>query len=440
MSSDEEGSGIRGRIDRFFDKRAKEQQDLISTALGGEVVEEKVTKKSKLALTKKSEKIHKVKKSRKKAASIAKDVPEVEISPIARSFVRLTTDYPPITIGIMTAIMLFMLIGIGKTNINGAMEVYLPKGSVEEELLLEVREDWSTDIIVIYVETENVYDMSNKANITSRQVLLEMDYIERTVDPQGQTEEGGAGVVPSDGGVYDNVVWSFSISTLIKELHSTNSRVYDALITNSNEWAAASSDGASSGLAEIVGQAAAIAKDSAVESGQLNHYEIPSQSDIDSIVQDLPPAVLEKVIRDTNGDGVWDTAVILFGITSDVPPPVIIDEVYFTMNDRGNGLNRPDGQTYSRMMLTGPVPVTQAITERSFSEFWRVFPIGVVLCSIAIFLIQKRIRAVMISGIPTLYSIFITYGFIGWFQIEATPTIIALGPVSYTHLTLPTKA
>ena len=61
MSSDEEGSGIRGRIDRFFDKRAKEQQDLISTALGGEVVEEKVTKKSKLALTKKSEKIHKVK-------------------------------------------------------------------------------------------------------------------------------------------------------------------------------------------------------------------------------------------------------------------------------------------------------------------------------------------------------------------------------------------
>ena len=55
---------------------------------------------------------------------------------------------------------------------------------------------------------------------------------------------------------------------------------------------------ASSGLAEIVGQAAAIAKDSAVESGQLNHYEIPSQSEIDDIVQDLPPSVLEKVIRD----------------------------------------------------------------------------------------------------------------------------------------------
>lgn len=434
MSEDDKNSGLRGRIDRFFDRRAEEQQELISKALGGEVVEntsKNVTpnKSSKLATPKDSKKIHKVKNSKGTSKMSEALTNEVEISPIARSFVHLTTDYPPITLGIMTAIMLFMLIGIGKTNINGAMEVYLPKGSIEEELLLEVREDWSTDIIVIYVETDNAYDVSSKANITSRQVLLEMDHIERTVDPIGQEETGGAGIVPSDGGVQDNVVWSFSVSTLIKELHSTNSRVYDAIIENSAEWSASSSDGVTVAFAELIEQGALVAKESAVESGTLNHYEIPSQSDIDSIVEDLPPAVLEKVLRDTNGDGIWDTAVILFGVTSDVPPPVIIDKVNEVMINRGEDMGRPDGQTYSRMMLTGPVPVTQAITERSFSEFWRVFPIGVVLCSIAIFLIQKKIRAVMIAGIPTLYSIFITYGFIGWAGIEATPTIIALGPI-----------
>ena len=106
------------------------------------------------------------------------------------------------------------------------------------------------------------------------------------------------------------MVWSFSISTLIKELHSTNSRVYDALIVNSAEWADANTDGTSQGFAELLGQAAQIAKDSAVESNTLNHYEIPSQSDIDDIVADLPPAVTEKVLRDTNDDGVWDTAVL----------------------------------------------------------------------------------------------------------------------------------
>ena len=70
-------------------------------------------------------KAHKVKDSKVKLTkSKAK---EVEISPMARSFVKLTTDYPPLTIGIMTAITFVMLIGIGKMNINGAMEVYLTK-------------------------------------------------------------------------------------------------------------------------------------------------------------------------------------------------------------------------------------------------------------------------------------------------------------------------
>ena len=195
-----------------------------------------------------------------------------------------------------------------------------------------------------------------------------MDHIERTVDPIGQEETGGAGIVPSDGGVQDNVVWSFSVSTLIKELHSTNSRVYDAIIENSAEWSDSSSDGATVAFAELIEQGALVAKESAVESGTLNHYEIPSQSDIDSIVEDLPPAVLEKVLRDTNGDGIWDTAVILFGVTSDVPPPVIIDKVNEVMINRGEDMGRPDGQTYSRMMLTGPVPVTQEI------QHYQMFP------------------------------------------------------------------
>ena len=216
MSDEKKDSGFRGRIDRFFDKQAKEQQNLLQGKVGETSIKESWEEvKSKVGGKKSSKpisKAHKVKDSKPKLTkSKAK---EVEISPMARSFVKLTTDYPPLTIGIMTAITFVMLIGIGKMNINGAMEVYLPKGSVEEELLLEVREDYSTDIIVIYVETDNAYDVSSSANITNRQVLLELDYIERTVDENGQTEKGGAGVVPSDGGITDNVVWSFSISTL----------------------------------------------------------------------------------------------------------------------------------------------------------------------------------------------------------------------------------
>ena len=54
MSSEDKDSGIRGRIDRFFDKRAKEQQDLLSGKIGGVNIsdswsstKEKLAKKSK---------------------------------------------------------------------------------------------------------------------------------------------------------------------------------------------------------------------------------------------------------------------------------------------------------------------------------------------------------------------------------------------------------
>ena len=38
MSSDDEDSSIRGRIDRFFDKRAKEQQELLRGEIGGKKI------------------------------------------------------------------------------------------------------------------------------------------------------------------------------------------------------------------------------------------------------------------------------------------------------------------------------------------------------------------------------------------------------------------
>ncbi|MEC8878411.1 MAG: MMPL family transporter, partial [Candidatus Thermoplasmatota archaeon] len=171
------------------------------------------------------------------------------------------------------------------------------------------------------------------------------------------------------------------------------------------------------------------AKELAILTGALGGYEIPSQSDIDDYVEDIPPSVMEKVLRDTNGDTIWDTAVIVFGISGDADPAVVIERTYQAIAGRGEGLGRPDGLTYSNMELTGPVPVTQAITERSFHEFWRVFPLGVGLCALMIFALHRRIRAVLIAGVPTLYGILITYGIIGWWGREVTPTIIALGPI-----------
>ncbi len=431
LSSDEEQEGIRGRVDRFFSRQAKKRDELLDREAIGERLEE-VRRTIAISSPEPLRKLAQKRRERTAAPEPAvaeSSTDEVRIGPWSRSLVKLTTHQPPVTMGLMTALMFLMLIGIPQANINGAMEVYLPRGSPEEALLFEVREDWSTDIIVIYIETPNARDLNDETNITLRSVLIEMDYLERTLDFIGQIEEEDKpGVVPSDAGTIDDIVFSLSISTIIKELHSSNSRAYDALIDNGEEWAAAESGGISLLLEEAV-DGVRDAKNLAILTGALGGYEIPSQSDIDDYVEDIPPSVMEKVLRDTNGDTIWDTAVIVFGISGDADPAVVIERTYQAIAGRGEGLGRPDGLTYSSMELTGPVPVTQAITERSFHEFWRVFPLGVGLCALMIFALHRRIRAVLIAGVPTLYGILITYGIIGWWGREVTPTIIALGPI-----------
>ena len=438
MASDKEQEGIRSRIDRFFDRQAQKRDELLDREAMGQRLEEV---RRSIAISSPEPLRRLAQRRRERAAAAEPAAPEAgaeepasvaaetKIGPWSRSLVQLTTRQPPVTMGVMTALMLLMLIGIPQANINGAMEVYLPRGSPEEALLFEVREDWSTDIIVIYVETPNAWDPRDDTNITFRSVLLELDYLERTLDFIGQVEENDQpGVVPSDAGTVDNIVFSLSISTIIKELHSSNSRAYDALIDNGELWAAAETGGTSSLLQQFV-ELLREAKQAAILAGALGSYEIPGQGDIDGYVEDIPESVREKVLRDTNQDGIWDTAVIVFGISGDVNPAIVIDRVQQALDGRGEGLGRPDGLTYSKMELTGPVPVTQAITERSFHEFWRVFPLGVGLCAVMIFALHRRIRAVLIAGVPTLYGILITYGIIGWWGREVTPTIIALGPI-----------
>ena len=40
-------------------------------------------------------------------------------------------------------------------NVNGDLEVYLPDGSQVAGLISKVEEDWSTNVMVVYIESEN---------------------------------------------------------------------------------------------------------------------------------------------------------------------------------------------------------------------------------------------------------------------------------------------
>ena len=104
--------------------------------------------------------------------------------------------------------------GKSSMNVNGYLEVYLPGDSEVTALIAEVEKNWTTNVMVIYVESYAIEDepLSGR-NITSVPVLEEIEQLENLLNPE--QNDGGA----------DNVIYVLSISTVIKEVNSSAGRV-----------------------------------------------------------------------------------------------------------------------------------------------------------------------------------------------------------------------
>ncbi|MEK9909550.1 MAG: MMPL family transporter [Candidatus Thalassarchaeaceae archaeon] len=337
--------------------------------------------------------------------------------------------------------------GKSSMNVNGDLEVYLPQGSEVSALLTQVEsvEGWTTNVMVIYVESEIVYienaDGTREAvdgsgrNITEVSTLEEIEKLENLLNP-GQNDKGE-----------DNVIYVLSISSVIKEVNSSAGRV-------ATSFASAVSEAVDDPtISDFVNQS--------IEDNQdlFGNYAIPDdQARVDQILDEMPPNALNKLVRDVgtwenevqignkSGFG-WNRAVVIIGISDqlkdDSGEEITISE--FIENTQLGIIELSEANEWDQrglsMTLTGPVPITNAVTEESFNLFWNVFPIGVVFVALGLFLFHcdlfqtGRIRfvqgfkVVVISGLPTLCSVFITMGIIGWTNYEVTMTVIIVGPI-----------
>ena len=123
------------------------------------------------------------------------------------------TKFPPATVLVFLMLTLFFVYHSGflddsqfrsdpepSLKVNGDLEVYLPEGSTVLENIRTVEDDWSTNVMIIYIE-------SPSDNITSQRILQEMAYVESRLNP-----------VLSDPS--DDVIYVLSLSTVIKEVNS----------------------------------------------------------------------------------------------------------------------------------------------------------------------------------------------------------------------------
>ena len=365
------------------------------------------------------------------------------------------TRFPAFTVLFCLLVTTFFALESGLTdqwtgdrsmNVNGDLQAFLPEGSQVAEDITMVEEDWTTNVMIIYVESE-------KVNITNLDILNQMDTIEQELNWKN-----------SDDGVEDNIIYILSISSVIKEINSSAPRVADAFVQNAGE---------ATGLGVVAENMSSVIEQ---YGGLVGGYSIPDDDDrVRQIVGELPENARDKLVRDVgkveNGTrveekvGYWNRAVIIVGVAEndrdgdgepDIPISKLIKDTQAEIEKTAQrndwncdeGEKDPNDEDFCNgdelgltMTLTGPVPITNAVTEYTFALFWKIFPVGVVAVALCLFIFHcdvlqtgrvrpiQGVKVVIIAGLPTLCSVFATLGLIGWTDFEVTMTVIIVGPI-----------
>ena len=319
---------------------------------------------------------------------------------------------PVLTIAVLSVITILLLQSAMtfEQNMTRDIEVYLPEGEESTNILIEVREDWATDLIIVYVETPNAedpefYNDPVQDNITFVPTLKEISLLERTIDPYGQTTN--LETYKADRGEKDDIIFTLSISTLIKEFNSTNARFIEA------------SEGKIFGGLSIEEND----DDTVNETGT---YAIPNdQERVDQIFSSTSSA-LQNFAIDTNDDGIIDTAVILFALKAaeedndEVQKQKII-EIQNHIDERVN--------PKTTMTQTGLVVVLHEVTDRLYDDLLTMLPmsLGIVIGLMIIF--HRNWLAIPVVLVPIFCALIWTLGIVNLSGVVLTPMIVAAGPI-----------
>jgi len=301
-------------------------------------------------------------------------------------------------------------------NMTRDIEVYLPEGEESTEILIEVREDWATDLIIVYIETGNakepkIYNDIVVDNITFVHTLNEIALLETTIDKYGQTEDLEA--YPADRGIKDGIIFTLSISTLIKEFNSTNARFIEA------------TEG------KIFGGLSIEQNDDDIVN-QSGTYEIPNYTDPDRSqeridqIYDSTSSALQNFAIDTNNDQIIDTAVILFalkyqGENNDESQEEMIAKIQEYIDQRD--------EPRTDMTQTGLVVVLHEVTARLYEDLLKMLPIslGIVIAMMMFF--HRNWLAIPVVLLPIFCALIWTLGIVNLSGVVLTPMIVAAGPI-----------
>ena len=314
-------------------------------------------------------------------------------------------------------------------QIEDDVEIFLPDGAESTDLLLEVREEWSTDIAVIYIQTDNARLGGGLGdNITDEKILREISWIEGDDDNLGGSIIGrGMDHDKTDYGNIDGVLWIISPAQIMKEINSADGRFNESMCVH----------GVNTRLPVDI--------DCSNLAGG-GRYAIPDQNTIDQIIENSSGS-FEALIKDTNdndlsfdsdgdgdptndmdGDGVWDTTAVIVGMRSDVPEPWgdfdVLLEHFEEIID-----NRPTDSQSTEMTMTGLTKTLEDISDAIYKDLIKMMPFSVLMTILVISFLHRSAKVVIITGTPILLALAVTFGASVILKWTLTPMIVATFPI-----------
>ncbi|HIG63553.1 MAG TPA: hypothetical protein EYQ16_03435 [Marine Group III euryarchaeote] len=329
-----------------------------------------------------------------------------------RAYTRLILRSPSLTVLVLVLVTLLLLKPAltFEQNMTRDIEVYLPEGEESTDLLLEVRKDWATDIIIIYIETRNANDperFNDRVihNITYVPTLKEIARLEQQIDQYGQSMDQDK--YQADRGIQDDIIFTLSISTLIKEFNSTDARFIEA--TEGKVFGGLSVEQRDDELVNETGR-----------------YAIPSDQDrVDQIYAQTSGA-LQNFAIDTNGDGILDTAYIMFALKysigdNDARQAEIIANIQQVIDSRPSPAR-------TEMTQTGLVVVLHEVTERLYEDLLAMLPISLIIVLGMMLWFHRNVFVIPVVLIPIFCALIWTLGLVRISGVVLTPMIVAANP------------
>ncbi|MGA1872539.1 MAG: efflux RND transporter permease subunit, partial [Thermoplasmatota archaeon] len=299
-----------------------------------------------------------------------------------------------------------------QSKIRGDFEVYLPGGSDAEKVLFEMKKDWSTDLATVFVETQNKFDPTDETNITDYDVLKEISLIEESLN-YNKTDKGSI----------DGIIFCFSISTLIKTLNYTTTAIEEAFFNELPN--------------DLINYRLP-------EQFKGNYSIPPDQRMIDEFFTQAGPNTISSLVADVNRDGVYDSALILMGLSQEIDQVELIDSIeeviasFFvdpgvrpgSVDTTDQWMERyNDGEVHCRMTLTGPTPLARMISDRTMKEMQKVLPWALAMVAAALLIFHRTWKILLITLIPVTFSLVISYGLMGLVLQVLTPQVVLVAPI-----------